>query len=76
MSIGRVIVRLIAACIGGGVATCALFLLVAWISGQLPSGIHSTAAFVLFLAPVAVGVVFWLLGRANFPEPNAFEESQ
>ena len=71
MNAGRFIIRLIVAWIVGGVVAGALFFVVAWAIGQLSSGIHSNAAFVLLLFPVLLGIVFWLLVRADFPESSA-----
>jgi len=74
MNTGRFIIRLIGAWIFGGAATALLFVGVAWATGQLSRGIHSNAAFVLFLFPVALLVAFWLLARAGFP-PSEDAES-
>jgi hypothetical protein len=67
MKVGRFIIRLIVSYLIGGVATWLLFVVVAWLTGQLPSGIHSNAAFVLLLLPVAWGTAFWWLARVGFP---------
>lgn len=67
MNIGPLMVRLIVSWFLGGIVTGAAFYLVALTTDQLADGIHSSAAVVLLLAPVAVVVVFRLLVRAGFP---------
>ena len=71
VNVGRALIRLIVAWIAAGIVTGALFFVIAWATGQLSSGIHSNAAFVLLLFPVLLGIVFWLLVRADFPESSA-----
>lgn len=75
MKTGPFIVRLVAAWILGGAATVLLFFGVAWATRQSSLGIHSNAAFVLFLFPVALVAAFRLLARAGFP-PSADAESR
>jgi hypothetical protein len=67
LNIGRFVVRLIVSWFLGGLVTAAAFWLVASATGQLAYGIHSGAAAVLLLFPVAVIVAFRLLARAGFP---------
>lgn len=67
MSIGRFVVRLIVSWFLGGLVTIAAFYLVAAATGGLASGIHSSAALILLLGPVAIVAAFRLLARAGFP---------
>ena len=68
-NIGRFVVRLIVSWFLGGLVTIAAFYLVASATGELASGIHSSAALILLLGPVAMTITFRLLGRAGFPPP-------
>ena len=69
MNIGRFVVRSVVSGFLGGLVTMAAFYLVASATGELSSGIHSRAALILLLGPVAMVVAFRLLARAGFPRP-------
>jgi len=60
--------RLVVAYVIGVVVIGLIFTLVAWLTGQLKSGIHSASALTLFLFPFAWVGAYYALRRANFPQ--------
>lgn len=69
MSIGRILVRMIAAFALGSIAAWLLFAVLALIiEGRLVAGsLQSGLAAILLVQPIAWAVAFWRLSKAGFP---------